>query len=159
MFSSISCLYSIDPDGPGLTVTSTAPLQLSAIFQRSTQRQQCSTLGELSCLNALADWARNKDKSADSGCYKHSWSHCSENRSLITHGWNPKTRQENWISAGWKLCFTRSRRKKAVCFNLFKTTTGLCDPEMKTAISLPCYFLSKQLIYCCNPSLASVLTY
>lgn len=155
----ISWLYSMDPDGPGPAGTSLVPRWLNAASYRSVQRQQGSTLRELSWLNTLAGRARNKDKSADSGCYKHSWSHCSENRSLITHGWNPKTSQENWISAGWKRCFTRTRRKKAVCSNLFKTTTGFCDRETKTVNSLPCYFLSKQLVYCSSPSLTSVLTF
>lgn len=137
----------------------TAPLWPSAVSYRSIGRWQGGTLREWAWLGVPAGRARNKDKSADSGSYKHSWSHCSENRSLITHGQHPKTSQENWISAGWKLCFTRTHRKKAVCFNLFKTTTGLCDQETKTAISLPCYFLSKQLIYCSSPSFASVLTH
>lgn len=109
----------------------------------SIRRRQGSMLREWPWLGTLAGRARNKDKSADSGSYKHSWSHCSENRSLITHGQPPRTSQENWISAGWKLCFTRMHRKKAVCFNLFKTTTGLCDQEMKTVISLPCYFFKQ----------------
>lgn len=149
----------MDPDGVGLAGTSTVPLRPSAISYRSIWRWQGSMLGEWAWLGALADRARKKYKSADSGSYKHSWSHCSENRSLITHGQHPKTSQENWISAGWKLCFTQTQRKQAVWFNLFKTTTGLCDQEVKTVISLPVIFLSKQLIYCSSPSFASVLTH
>lgn len=112
----------------------------------ATDLRQASMFGEWAWLGALAGRARNKDRSADSGSCKHSWSHCSENRSLITHGQHPKTSQENWISAGWKLCFTRTHKKKAVCFNLFKTTTRLCDQDTKTVISLQCYFF-KQAIH------------
>lgn len=131
------------PSDPGLAEASTAPLWSSALSYRSIWRWQGGTLGEWAWLSALAGRARNKDKYADSGSYKHSWSHCSENGSLITHGQHPKTSQENWISVGWKLCFTWMHRKKAVCFNLFKSTTGLCDQEMKILISLPCSFFKQ----------------
>jgi len=46
------------------------------------QSRLSSILEERAWLGALAGRARNKDKSADSGSHKHSWSHCSENRSL-----------------------------------------------------------------------------
>lgn len=149
----------MDLDDPGLAGTSTAPLWPRAVSYRPIQRPQGSTLAEWTWLGTPAGRARNKDKSADSGSYKHSWSHCSENRSLITHGQHPKTSQENWISAGWKFCFTRTHKKKAVCFNLFKTTTRLMTRRWRQQSPSPVIFLSKQLIYCSSPSFASVLTH
>lgn len=98
----------------------------------------------------------NRGESADSGACRHGWSHCSENRSLMTHGYKPKDKKKNKnaakrseLAASGKIHFTRTPARKQSAWICLELRQG-CRTQawMVLSLSLAFIFLSFQVVYC-----------